>query len=45
MDEVVQALIDRTRGRWDLDRVKAIFGDKRWPHYDRRKENPLDGES
>jgi len=40
MDEVVQALIDRTRGRLDLDRVKTIFGDKKRPHYDRRKKNP-----
>jgi hypothetical protein len=40
MDEVVQALIDRTRERLDLDRVKTIFGDKKRPHYDRRKKNP-----
>ena len=39
MDEVFQASIDRTRGRLDLDRVKTIFGDKKRPHYDRRKKN------
>ena len=38
-DEVFQASIDRTRGRRDLDRVKTIFGDKKRPHYDRRKKN------
>ena len=40
MDEVFQALIDRTRGPLDLDRVKTIFGDKNRPHYDKRKKNP-----
>jgi len=40
MEEVVQALIDRTRGRLNLDRVKTIFGDKKRPHYDRRRKNP-----
>jgi hypothetical protein len=40
MDQVFQALIDRTRGPLDLDRVKTIFGDKKRPHYDRRKKNP-----
>lgn len=40
MDQVFQALIDRTRGPLDLDRVKTIFGDKKRPHYDTRKKNP-----
>jgi hypothetical protein len=39
MDEVFQALIDRTRGPLDLDRVRTIFGDKKRPHYDKRKKN------
>jgi hypothetical protein len=40
MDQVFQALIDRTRGPLDLDRVKTILGDKKRPHYDTRKKNP-----
>ena len=40
MDEIFQALIDRTRGPLDLDRVRTIFGDKKRPHYDKRKHNP-----
>ncbi len=40
MDEIFQALIDRTRGPLDLDRVRTIFGDKKRPHYDKRKKNP-----
>jgi hypothetical protein len=40
MDQVFQALIDRTRGPLDLDRVKTIFGDKKRPHGDTRKKNP-----
>jgi hypothetical protein len=40
MDQVFQALIDRSRGPLDLDRVKTIFGDKKRPHYDTRKKNP-----
>ncbi len=39
MDQIFQALIDRTRGPLDLDRVKTIFGDKKRPHYDKRKRN------
>ena len=31
MDEVFEALIDRTRGPLNLDRVKTIFGDKYRP--------------
>ena len=40
MDEIFQALIDRTRAPLDLDRVRIIFGDKKRPHYDKRKKNP-----
>jgi hypothetical protein len=40
MDEIFQALIDRTRGPLNLDRIKTIFGDKNRPHYDKRKKNP-----
>jgi hypothetical protein len=40
MDQIFQALIDRTRGPLDLDRIKTIFGDKKRPHYDTRKKNP-----
>ena len=40
VEQIVQVLIDRTRGSLDLDRVKTIFGDKKRPHYDRRKKNP-----
>jgi DNA-binding transcriptional ArsR family regulator len=40
MDEIFQALIDRTRGPLNLDRVRTIFGDKKRPHYDKRKKNP-----
>jgi hypothetical protein len=40
MDEIFQALIDRTRAPLDLDRIKTIFGDKNRPHRDTRKKNP-----
>ena len=40
MDEVFEALIDRSRGPLNLDRVKTIFGDKRRPYYYTRKKNP-----
>jgi hypothetical protein len=40
MEEIFQSLIDRTRARLDLDRIKTIFGDKHRPHYDKRKRNP-----
>ena len=39
-EEILQARIDRTRARLDLDRIKTIFGDKKRPHYDKRKKNP-----
>ena len=40
MEEIFQALIDRTRAPLDLDRIQTIFGDKHRPHYDKRKNNP-----
>jgi hypothetical protein len=40
MDQIFRALIDRTRGPLNLDRIKTIFGDKHRPHYDKRKKNP-----
>jgi len=40
MEEIFQSLIDRTRARLDLDRIKTMFGDKNRPHYDKRKKNP-----
>jgi hypothetical protein len=40
MDQIFQALIDRTRGPLNLDRIRTIFGDKKRPHYDKRKRNP-----
>jgi hypothetical protein len=40
MEQVFQALIDRSRSPLDLDRVKTIFGDKKRPHRDRRKKSP-----
>jgi hypothetical protein len=40
MEQVFQALIDRSRSPLDLDRIKTIFGDKKRPHRDTRKKNP-----
>jgi hypothetical protein len=40
MDQVFQALIDRSRSPLDLDRVKTIFGDRKRPHRSTRKKNP-----
>jgi hypothetical protein len=40
MEQIFRALIDRTRGPLDLDRIKTIFGDKKRPHYDKRKKTP-----
>jgi hypothetical protein len=39
MEQIFQALIDRSRSPLDLDRVKTIFGDKKRPHRDTRKKN------
>jgi hypothetical protein len=41
MEEIFQALIDRTRAPLDLDRIKTIFGDKYRPHRDTRKKNAV----
>ena len=40
MEQVFQALIDRSRSPLDLDRVKTIFGDKHRPHRNTRRKNP-----
>lgn len=40
MDQIFQALIDRSRSPLNLDRVKTIFGDKNRPHRDTRRKNP-----
>jgi len=40
MEQVFQSLIDRSRVPLNLDRVRTIFGDKKRPHYDKRKKNP-----
>ena len=40
MEQVFQALIDRSRWPLDLDRVKTIFGDKKRPHRETRRKNP-----
>jgi hypothetical protein len=40
MEQIFQALIDRSRSPLDLDRVKTIFGDKKRPHHSTRKKNP-----
>ena len=40
MEQVFQALIDRSRWPLDLDRVKTIFGDRKRPHRSTRKKNP-----
>jgi hypothetical protein len=40
MEEIFQALIDRSRAPLDPDRIKTIFGDKHRPHRDTRKKNP-----
>ena len=43
MDQIFQALIDRSRSPLNLDRVKTIFGDKHRPHRDKpqEKSNPM----
>ena len=40
MDQIFQALMDRSRPPLNLDRVQTIFGDKHRPHRDTRKQNP-----
>src|SRR5262245_65637267 len=44
MDQVFQALIDRSRVRLDLKTVKTILGCKRRPQYRSRKKRPADWE-
>jgi hypothetical protein len=40
MEQIFQALIDRSRSPLNLDRVKTIFGDRKRPHRGTRKKNP-----
>src|SRR5215469_7744899 len=40
MEEVFQALMDRSRSLLNLNRVKTIFGAKNRPHHRRRNRNP-----
>ena len=40
MEEVFQALIDRSRSLLNLNRVKTIFGDKNRRQHRRRNQNP-----
>jgi hypothetical protein len=42
MEQVFQALIDRTRVPFDLDRIKTIFGYKRRPRYRKRKKTAME---
>src|SRR5579863_522702 len=44
MDQVFQALIDRSRVRLDLQTVKTILGYKRRPQYRKRKKKSAEGE-
>jgi len=41
MDQVFQGLIDRTRARLDVKRLKTIFGAKARPHRDRKRRPHL----
>jgi hypothetical protein len=38
MDQVFQKMVDRTRARFDIPRLKTIFGAKRRPHQDRKQK-------
>lgn len=40
MEQIFQGLIDRTRGRLGLQRLKTIFGRKARPHRDRKGKPP-----
>jgi hypothetical protein len=42
MDQVFQGMIDRTRARLDIPRLKTIFGAKRRPRQDRKKKARLE---
>jgi hypothetical protein len=41
MDQVFDRVVDRTRSRLDVPRVKTLFGAKRRPHRDRKKPAKL----
>ena len=40
MEQIFQGLIDRTRARLDVKRIKTIFGAKGRPHRDRKRTPP-----
>ena len=40
MEQIFQGLIDRTRSRLDVKRLKTIFGKKRRPHWNRKGKPP-----
>ncbi len=42
MEQVFQALIDRSRAPFDLEKIKTIFGYKRRPRYQRRKTTAME---
>jgi hypothetical protein len=42
MEQVFQALIDRSRAPFDLQKIKTIFGYKRRPRYRRRKRAAME---
>jgi hypothetical protein len=44
MDQVFQALIDRSRAPLDLEPIKTIVGCKRRPQYHKRKKRASEGE-
>jgi len=44
MDQVFQALIDRSRARLDLKNIKTILGYRRWPKYRPRTKRSAEGE-
>jgi hypothetical protein len=41
MDQVFDRVVDRTRARLDVPRIKTLFGAKRRPHRDRKKPATL----
>lgn len=41
MDQVFDRIVDRTRSRLDVPRIKTLFGAKRRPHRDRKKPATL----
>lgn len=42
MEQVFQALIERSRAPFDLEKIKTIFGYKRRPRYRRRKRTAME---